>query len=118
METEWFPTRAGSEFHGVSDAGVLMQPLLATRMPGGKIKLSGSFGVFYSGHLVAHFYGSHGSPLGTMPVIDVSPTEPVSLETEISADPEAARISLHLEDSHGVDRGSLQEVRVVMPENH
>ena len=118
METEWFPTRAGSEFHGVTDAGILIRPLLATRTTDSRIKLSGSFGVFYSGRLVAHFYDPHGTPLGTMPVIDVSPTEPVSLETEVSPDPKTARISLHLEESSGVDRGPLQEVHVVVPENH
>lgn len=118
METEWFPTRAGSEFHGVTDAGMLIRPLLATRVTDSKIKLSGSFGVFYSGRLVAHYYDQHGSPLGAMPVMDVSPTEPVSLETEISADSKTARVSLHLEESNGVDRGSLQEVQVLMPESH
>ena len=118
METEWFPTRSGSEFHGVTDAGILIRPLLANRLTAGKIKLSGSFGVFYSGRLVAHFYDWHGAPLGTLAVMDVSPTEPVSLETEISSNPKAARISLHLEESGGVDRGPLQEVQVVVPENH
>ena len=27
FETEWFPTRAGDEFHGVTDAGILIKPL-------------------------------------------------------------------------------------------
>jgi len=46
-----------------------------------------------------------------MPIIDVSPTEPVSLDQEISCPEKVARLSLHLE-SDAVDRGSLQEVRV------
>jgi hypothetical protein len=48
-----------------------------------------------------------------MPVADANPAEPVSLDTEIVPPGKPARLSLHLEDEQGVDRGSLQEVRVV-----
>ena len=112
FETEWFPTRAGSEFHGATDAGILIHPLRAIGLENGKVKLSGVFGVFFAGRLVAHFYDEHGRSLGTMPVVDVNPTEPVSLEAEIAASGKPGRISLHLEDENGVDRGSLQEVLV------
>jgi hypothetical protein len=57
-------------------------------------------------------YDEHGASLGTVPVVDVNPTEPVLLETEISPNKKSARLSLHLEDNTGVDRGSLQEVTV------
>jgi hypothetical protein len=112
FETEWFPTRAGTEFHGVTDAGILIRPLRATSLDNGKIRLSGAFGVFFSGHLVARFYDEHGRNLGTLPIADVNPTEPVSIETEVVPPGKPARLSLHLEDEHGVDRGSLQEVRI------
>ena len=112
FETEWFPTRSGTEFHGVTDAGILLRPLRATGLDNGKIKLSGAFGVFFSGRLVARFYDEHGKNLGTLPVTDVNPAEPVSLETEIVPPGKPARVSLHLEDENGVDRGSLQEVRI------
>jgi hypothetical protein len=117
METEWFPARAGTEFHGVTEAGVLNRPLRATRLEGGRIKLSGSYGVFYAGRLVAHLYDQHGAPLGTIPIVDVNPTEAVSLDKEVSFNGNAARLSLHLEDGNDVDRGSLEEVPVSMPEN-
>jgi len=118
METEWFPTRAGSEFCCITDAGVLIKPVLVSRSEGGKINLSGSFGVFYSGRLVAHFYDQHGAALGSARVTDVNPTELISLEAEIHPDPKTTRLSLHLEDSNGVERGALQEVHVSTPENH
>lgn len=117
FETEWFPTRAGSEFHGVTDAGILIRPLRATGLDNGKVKLSGSFGVFFSGRLVAHFYDEHGRALGTVPIMNVNPEEPVSLETEIVPPGKPARLSLHLEDEQGVDRGSLQEVRIGTGDN-
>ena len=117
FETEWFPTRAGNEFHGATEAGILIRPLHAARLENGKIRLTGSFGVFFSGRLIARLYGEHGMPVGTLPVLDVNPTELVSLNTEISPEGKTSRISLHLEDSNGVDRGPLQEVQVGVPEN-
>jgi hypothetical protein len=117
LETEWLPTRAGSEFHSVTDAGVVLRPLRATRLENGKIGLSGSFGVFFAGRLVAHFYDEHGSSLGTAAIAAVDPVEAVSLETEIAPPGKPARISLHLEDGNGLDLGSLQEVQVGAGEN-
>ena len=77
-----------------------------------KIGLEGSFGVFFSGRLVAHLYDERGAKLGTMPVADVSPTEATAIKTEISAPGKVGRLSLHLEDSNGLDRGALAEVAV------
>ena len=117
FETEWFPTRAGSEFHGVTDAGIVIRPVKVIHVEGGKIRLSGSFAVFFSGRLVAHFYDEHGSSIATLSVADVSPAEPVSLETEVVPSGKAARVSLHLEDENGVDRGALQEVHIADGDN-
>jgi hypothetical protein len=116
FETEWFPTRAGDEFHGVTDAGILIQPLRAA-WDRDKIKLSGSFGVFFSGRLMAHFYDEHGSFIGTAPVADVKPDQTVSLAAEVVPPGKPARVSLHLEDETGVDRGSLNEVQIGAGDN-
>jgi hypothetical protein len=116
LDTEWFPTRAGSEFHTVSDAGIVLRPLRATRLDHGKIGISGSFGVFFAGRLVGHFYNERGAELQNVPVADVDPAGLVLLETEIAPPGKAARISLHLEDRNGLDRGSLQEVQIGSPE--
>jgi hypothetical protein len=112
MDTEWFPTRAGSEFHGVTDAGVLIRPLKATVEDGNKIKLSATFGVFYSGRLVAHLYGDHGHAMTEITIADVNPNEPVSLDKEIACQGMCSRLSIHLLDDDGVDRGTLQELRL------
>jgi hypothetical protein len=112
LETEWFPTRVESEVYGVTDAGIVVRPLRATRLESGKIKLSGAFGVFFPGHLVAHLYNEHGALLDSVPIKVVDPVEPVGLETEIAPSEKTARISLHLENWNGLDRGSLQEVPV------
>jgi hypothetical protein len=112
FDTEWFPTRAGNEFHGVTDAGIVIRPIQATSLENGKIRISGSFGVFFSGRLVARLFDQHGRSLGTATIIGVDPTEPVVLETDISVPGKPARMSLHLQDDNGRDRGSLQEVHI------
>jgi hypothetical protein len=118
LETEWFPTRATTEFRGVEDAGVVVRPLQATRLETGHLRLSGSFGVFFTGRFVAHFYDENGGVLGTAPVIQVDPAELVQLGLELVPPAKSSRISLHLEDSNGLDRGALQEVQVSAVENH
>ncbi|HLV87624.1 MAG TPA: hypothetical protein VKV39_11640 [Candidatus Sulfotelmatobacter sp.] len=113
--TDWFPTRSGTEFHGVTDPGLIVRPLTATREANGKIKLAGSFGVLYSGKLVAHIYDGRGAASATMPLSSVRPSEPVVLDTEIEVPGTPGRVSLHLEDDAGLDRGSFQEVPVTAP---
>jgi hypothetical protein len=117
LDTEWLPTRAGNEFHGVTDAGTVVRPLRATLLGNGKISLSGSFGVFFAGRLVAHFYNEHGGMLQNLPVSNVDPAELVWFETEIDASGKPARVALHLEDANGLDRGTLQEVSIDSGEN-
>jgi len=112
LETDWFPTRADSEFHGVTDAGIVTKPLEALRLESGRVRLSGSFGVFFLGRLVAHFYNEHGSIIGTLPLSEVNPTNLVVLDVETSPQGKPTRVSLHLEDQGGLDRGALQEVPI------
>ena len=116
FETEWFPTRSGSEFHGVTDAGIVIRPLRAVLRENGKVSLSGSFGVFFAGHLEARLYDDHGKNLGTVRVMDVNPSDAVSLESEITPPSKPGRLSLHLVDQASVDRGAIQEVPVAIPD--
>ena len=118
MDTEWFPTRSGSEFHGVTDAGLVIQSLKAIKTPSGKIGLSAAFGVFYSGHLVARLYDEHGHIAAVTSIAEVSPAERVSLNTEISSPEKCSRVSIHLIDDTGMDRGALQEVQLGGKDNH
>lgn len=118
FETEWFPTRSGSAFQGVADAGIMIRPLQATATEDAKVKLSGAFGVFYSGQLIAHFYDEHGRSIGTSSIADVTPTEAVELQREVTPAQKASRLSIHLVDENGLDRGALQEVQVSGRDNH
>jgi len=112
MDTEWFPTRSGNDFHGATDAGILIRPLKVTATEAGKIKVLGSFGVFYSGKLIARLYDEHGHLAASTQVADVSPDRTVSLENELAVPGKCSRVSLHLVDETGVDRGALGEVQV------
>jgi hypothetical protein len=112
FDTDWFPTRTESDIQGVADAGLLVRALRATRSDNGKVALSGTFGVFFAGRLLAYLYDEHGTRIGTLPVADVTPAELVILKTEVAPNGQAARVSLHLIDQSGLDRGALGEVRV------
>jgi hypothetical protein len=97
----------------VSDAGVILKPFRALQSQAGKeIALSGLFGVFFSGKLVAHFYDGRGVAIGTRDLGQVDPKDAVKLQTELKDAGQAARISLHVVDANGLDRGALGEVAV------
>jgi hypothetical protein len=112
FETEWFPARMGRELVGATDAGVIGKPIAASLDSGG-IRLAGEFGVFYAGRLVGHLYDSRGVEVQVVPIAEVSPLEPVSLLQTIAARASAVRVSVHLVDEHGLDRGSLGEAHWV-----
>jgi hypothetical protein len=111
MDTAWFPSRMGRDFHTVTDAGSVGQPLLATR-DAGNINLSGTFGVFFPGELEAHLYGRGGAEKGHVRLQSVNPQDEVELHHPIAAAQDVVRVSLHLVDRNDVDRGALGEVFV------
>ena len=111
FDTEWFPTRATPALSAATDAGAVNQPLTAAIESDG-VRLAGSWGVFYSGQLVARFYSTSGVPLGAVPLMAVSPLKMASINETAKAPSGSARVSLHLIDEGGSDRGSLGEVRI------
>jgi hypothetical protein len=113
MDTQWFPTRMGEDFKTTTYSGVIGTPLTATATPAGLV-LAGNFGVFYAGDLVVHYYGGR-SDGSTAKLISVTPTEPAQLQTTVQAPPGTTRVSVHVVDAQGVDRGLLGEVLVNPP---
>ena len=112
LESEWFPTRMTPHLVNVTDAGMIGRELAAVPVTGG-VRLTGFFGVFYAGRVVARFYNAGGVPIKPLDVAQADPLEALSLDKTIPAPPEAARVSLHLLDEQGLDRGSLGEVEIV-----
>jgi hypothetical protein len=96
---------------GVTDAGVIGREFAALPVEG-RLRLTGFFGVFYSGRLVARIYDARGVALKPLEVGPADPLEAVALDKTIPAPPETDRVSLHLVDERGLDRGSLGEVKV------
>jgi hypothetical protein len=120
MDTRWFPVRLGSPRKAdastrpeitVTSAALVAQPLEASLTDGGLV-LSGSFSVFYSGNLVAYLYDQGGGQAGTDSVQPVNPSAAVTLHHKIKARRDIVRVSLHLVDSHGSNRGTIGETRV------
>jgi hypothetical protein len=111
MDTQWFPTRMGSDLKAVTYAGAVGRPLGAVSMPGG-VALTGAFGVFFAGNLEVRFYDKAGARLGALALQEVIPTELVTLQQTVQAPAETTRVSLHLIDRGHVDRGPLGELAV------
>ncbi|HXX22642.1 MAG TPA: hypothetical protein VEO19_05775 [Terriglobia bacterium] len=112
FDSEWFPTRMTPHLVDVTDAGMVGRELAALPVGSG-LRLTGFFGVFYAGRLLAHLYDARGVALKTQEVTNADPLEAVSLDATIPAPLETDRVSLHLLDERGLDRGSLGEVEVV-----
>src|SRR6202012_3891475 len=100
-----------SNLKTVTDAGLVGQPL-AVKNSAGKLELSGSFGVFFPGALKAYLYDEGGAETGEVSLQSVQPQDPVQLSQTITATRGVARVSVHLIDSSGLDRGALGEVFV------
>jgi hypothetical protein len=113
MDTTWYPTHAGPDFTTTTWSGVVVKPLTAALAPAGLV-LSAQFGVFYAGNLVAHLYPRKGED-NTVKLMPVVPTEPVKLDTTITVPQNISRVSVHLVDLNGIDRGPLGEVQLTQP---
>jgi len=115
MDTNWFPARADSEPKSITSAGVVCRPLAVSLIPKG-LQVSGVFGVFFPGTLRAHVLDPRGAEIAVVDLQAVDPFNPVQLNQTISVAERADRVSVHLSDQQGVDRGSLGEAKITKPE--
>jgi hypothetical protein len=111
MDTEWYPSRAGKEVLGVTDAGVIVERLRVSGASGNQ-RLSGTFGVFFEGKIVAKFLDKDGKAISRETLRDVTPRESVKLDREVLVPAGAKRAALCLIDSEARERGLLDEVPV------
>jgi hypothetical protein len=114
MDTEWYPTRAGKDIVDVKNAGVITKHLSISRISNasGHLALSGAFGAFFPGEIIAKFLDKDGKGISETKLGKVTPREPVKLEKKIKVPRDAAQVVLHLIDSHAVDRGLLDEAAI------
>src|SRR4029077_19398326 len=116
FDTKWFPTRATADFKTVTDAGVVNRALAASAS-GKSISLTGSFGVFFPGNLSAYVFDARGVRTAAVPIQAASPLDLVNVQQPIPGSAGDARVSLHLIDEQGVDRGSLSEATISKAEH-
>jgi len=109
MSTEWYPTRAGGDVIGVTDAGVVVEHLRVAGKSSVK-KLTGVFGVFFPGRIVARFFDANANKVSETPLKSVTPQDSVRLDEKIGIPSNASRIALQLIDSQGRERGVLDEI--------
>ena len=114
LDTKWFPTRIGGRPERVTEAGVIASGPTVSKSGNGLL-LSETFGVFFPGNLTAYLLDRDGVRTGVVSLQSVSPLDIVEVRKEIPTSPGVARISIHLVDDQGIDRGSLGEVSTKAP---
>ena len=87
---------------------MILSPFSVTAS-GNSLLLSGSFGVFFPGKLQAQPVDVHGVEQQSVDIESVAPQTRVELRGEIKLKGPPARVSIHLVDDQGIDRGSLGE---------
>ena len=83
------------------------------RSPAGAFCLAVTI-VFFPGELKAYLYDEGGVEESEVALQAVRPQDPVELHQIVSTAKKVARVSIHLVDSNGVDRGALGEVFVTI----
>jgi hypothetical protein len=109
FETEWFASRSPRPVIGVTDAGVVSEPL---KMEGtaNVAQLSGMFGVFYLGTAEISIKGHGGEVLQTLPLGRVSPEQALRLDQRVQLPTGTWRVSINVLDALGRNRGELGNV--------
>jgi len=87
----------------------VIKPLTVVRAAE-NIEISGGFGVFFPGELRVFMYDAEGTERYEIPLESVRPQDAIDVHQTIAASPGIARISVHLIDTSGLDRGALGEV--------
>ncbi len=106
---DWFATNIGGDhpIRSCTNLGVVATSLAATAS-GGKIRLTGRFGVFQPGTVQAFLQNGEGRPAGTAgPRIAVTPFQPLVLDMLANEVPGTASVSLVLSDASGQSLGVL-----------
>jgi hypothetical protein len=111
FDTQWLPTRMSPALRVVTDSGAVAKPLAITRKDN-ELLLTGNFGAFYAGTLEAHLYDRGGEERGHVNLQSVTPRALIDLHQSIPAKSSIIRVSVHLVDGNGVDRGALGEAFV------
>jgi len=114
MDTEWFPTRGGRDFAGVTEGGVIAERLHVQNASGSS-RLVGTYGVFYAGKLVAEFLTGDRKVIGKKTLRGVAPQVVARVDEKIRIPQDAERVVLRIVDAHGRDRGRLDEISLAAP---
>ena len=110
FDTVWHPTRSANDFRGVNSAGVVTRALSAC-WDGEGLQVAGSFAVFVPGNLKAYISDNGKAEPNVFFLKNVDPRDVVILNQRLIIQT-ASRLSIHLEDEHGIDHGILDEVQI------
>ena len=105
----WSPTRVTNPIREAVWGGVISEPLTA-KVDGGRVNLTGTFGVFTPGTLQATFYSVMGEELSHETLMAVDPREVVRLDKAVALPAQTYRISVCVRDANLENLGFLGNV--------
>ncbi len=106
---DWYACRIGGDFPVVdcSEVAVVSTPLVC-RHEGGRVRLSGRFGVFCPGRLVLESCDKTNMLLATYVLKPgITPLEPVVVDTVMTLPPTSRHVTLVVEDTRGRKVGEI-----------
>lgn len=112
--TDWFATRLSGPVLSTNDVAAVQQPVKLERAEG-KLKLTGTLGVFAPGTLVIIQQNEAGAPISQPVTIKASPADVVKLNQTLIADNAAKTLIVELQNAAGTPLGEIAKLGVNMP---
>lgn len=103
---DWYATRVGGPVVEATEVAAVQQPLKIDRADG-KVKVTGTLGVFAPGKLAFTLQNADGQAIGHPITMDVTPAEVVKLSRELPDEPAAKRVVVELQNEAGTPLGEV-----------
>lgn len=93
FDITWGVCKVAGQVVDARPGGCVTSPFSVQRMDG-KLSLTGAFGVYDNGDLIAQTLDARGAVVAAIPLMAVAPGQPVFLSTEVAAGSDIAKVQL------------------------
>lgn len=104
--TDWYATRVGGPVVNATEVAAIEQPLKLQRVDG-KLKLTGTLGVFVPGNLAFIIQNDSGTAIGQPTTLKVSPAEVVKLSETLPDEAQGKALLVELQNDTGTPLGEV-----------
>lgn len=104
--TDWYATRVGGPLVNATEVAAIQQPLKLQRVEG-KLKLTGTLGVFVPGNVAFIIQDETGTAIGQPTTLKVSPAEVVKLNQTLPDEATGKTVLVELQNETGTPLGEI-----------